>query len=1692
MMTTHIESRGGDLTQRHSSQHAGTAGGTSGASTSSTTRASQRVNHSDTRDATLSTSRSTGGPVQGTGSCSASPRWAHSESVVTKMDEMDPLLTALEHAREFAQQSYLRSLEDSINNTEFTAHLTALGEDKSQMLLGGELRPQRVLRETVQRESTETPPTAQRRQCEALQRFVQKVKQGAEAASARAAAAQVQQDERAANINAVDGCRTECSQTSPRVLNDLPQWLDQREDRDREFQGSGYSTTISSFAASRYWQRQQAHSDDEERYKNRLTQSQRRSAERTRREFRLQEADEDSFLVFNAIEARRAQRALQQHPKNMERLSIIDTGTNVSLVPDKDVLGDIDAASVVKIMGFNSSVSSTTGKGTIIGFSRSADGRRLVPLRIENVHHLPGAPHDLLSVSALAKSGYEFHFTKERSYAVTPDQEELELLQRSGLYWLKWRRAVDPFITQGRGASQLPYHGMHASPPCVDPTCATPERDGTRDDQRVSEGNDVLNGIGCSSSSSSSSCANTACASCNAVQRAGASKVPLMLLHRRLAHWNEDLLQRMVKQRALDFVLSDRARCVCDVCRVSKATRRPVLPEREHTPDQVRPFQRVWTDLKGKVCRDFFGNQHMITFTCEVTRWTCVYFAKNKSDVKAKYKDFLKWVELQGYKVEQLNSDGGGEYTAHENAKVISEFQQISLEHGIKQVFTAAYTPEMNGVSERLNRTIVEHTRALLLEAGLCREFWSLAAKHVVYVRNRLWHRHHQSSVHMGASPFQLVYGKAPSLGMLRVWGCDAWKLDPLYKSSSFARKAKKMIFVGMSPNRKGWVLFDPATRATTTTFHCTFDENMNNRRCALRDFDLRQHKAGPGATADENRIALLERSLYQEDAVVDYIETPSSREGLEGAREAYYEPVRAAPRSALQTPVPAGGNQPASSPPSSSTPIEPHSSPPRSDRRIGGSSDGNNGSEDQIELPQRRAAIGTHQDLTNEERDFLKTALQLNLPLVMQQRNPKRQHSESRRRYEKYKAGKTLRELKTLGATWEDVIWDYARGYMDFSQVATSNSHLAALVDAWENRGIESSPAAYVSADGIVNTSSPVSFLSFEESMQQDYAMMAFEAASPRAQQLLHRALGNPTLEKFAHCCASRLMIPEPLTVKEAMASEHAAEWKKAMQEEIDTLTRFNTFETVARDDAQKHGKLVKSKWVFKVKRDADGSVQRFKARLVAKGFTQVPGTDFFETYSPVFSYTSLRTLLAIAVDRDFQLDQWDLKSSFVQQKLDVEHMYMEPPEGYEKFLPDGRRSALHCLQSLYGLKQSSRLLHERLSKFLIKLGFKQLVSDHCVFTRGEHNSQVIVATWVDDIIMASARDNDTERLAFDGHIRTEFEMSPWTSGQADWLLNMNVTRDWVKGTLHLSLPKAIEKLAERFNLTEKCAPYVPMNPLLKLVKPADDEVVSSSEFDYPSAVGGLLYLTVTARPDVAQSVGVLSRFMNCPGQEHVKAAKQVIAYLYSTKNYGITYTKGRGGSPHLSAANGAGVQTFVHACKTSVATDDVMGDSRIMGTYCDADLAGDEGTRKSTTGFCMLLNGGLICWSSKLQATVALSTAEAETIAGTEAVKQLIHLRLFLRELGHEQEDASVVYEDNNAAISLAHGKEQSKRAKHYQLKVHFLNEHFKNGTFAYEKVDTKKQLADAFTKALPRDDFCRYRDWMGVIDVSGTRGT
>ena len=120
-----------------------------------------------------------------------------------------------------------------------------------------------------------------------------------------------------------------------------------------------------------------------------------------------------------------------------------------------------------------------------------------------------------------------------------------------------------------------------------------------------------------------------------------------------------------------------------------------------------------------------------------------------------------------------------------------------------------------------------------------------------------------------------------------------------------------------------------------------------------------------------------------------------------------------------------------------------------------------------------------------------------------------------------------------------------------------------------------------------------------------------------------------------------------------------------------------------------------------------------------------------------------------------------------------------MECPDGYSKILDGGEPAAMSYLRSIYRLKQSSLLLHQRLSKFIKQSGFKHLVSDQCISMKGESNEQLILCCWLDDFIFASGRGNFAARIWFDQNLRKEFQVSPWTPGvEAGSILNMKVLK--------------------------------------------------------------------------------------------------------------------------------------------------------------------------------------------------------------------------------------------------------------------------------------------------------------------------
>jgi len=203
-----------------------------------------------------------------------------------------------------------------------------------------------------------------------------------------------------------------------------------------------------------------------------------------------------------------------------------------------------------------------------------------------------------------------------------------------------------------------------------------------------------------------------------------------------------------------------------------------------------------------------------------------------------------------------------------------------------------------------------------------------------------------------------------------------------------------------------------------------------------------------------------------------------------------------------------------------------------------------------------------------------------------------------------------------------------------------------------------------------------------------------------------------------------------------------------------------------------------------------------------------------------------------------------------------------------------------------------------------------------------------------------------------------------------------------------------------------------------------------------YSNLVGSLLYMSITTRPDIAQAVGVLARYMSKPSSAHYTAAKGVLRYLASTKDLGITYS----------------------------ATGDTLHG------YTDADHAGDLDTRRSTTGYCFINAGGIIPWSSRLQHTVAVSTAEAEYMAAAAGVKEALCIRKLWKDLGLQDPRPLRIYSGNQAAISLLRNAVSSQRSKHIDILYHFARERVAMGDITFEYCTTTQQFADAFTKPVP----------------------
>ena len=261
-----------------------------------------------------------------------------------------------------------------------------------------------------------------------------------------------------------------------------------------------------------------------------------------------------------------------------------------------------------------------------------------------------------------------------------------------------------------------------------------------------------------------------------------------------------------------------------------------------------------------------------------------------------------------------------------------------------------------------------------------------------------------------------------------------------------------------------------------------------------------------------------------------------------------------------------------------------------------------------------------------------------------------------------------------------------------------------------------------------------------------------------------------------------------------------------------------------------------------------------------------------------------------------------------------------------------------------------------------------------------------------------------------------------------------------------------------------------------------------------YLSIIGSCLHIAQVSRPDYSFA-SVLSRYSRAPGAAHLKAALDLVRYLYHTRHWCVQYRRSTVGgndpkimesSWHPSEDDSAstGADTISRSIEERIVASVPVDVPNSPNTYIDADLGGDRETRKSTSGLVIMMNGGPIAWASRLQKLCAQSSAEAEIYAVVDGVKEALHIRLLCEECGLRKPNLPMtVWEDNQACIQMGHNLRGSLAAKHYQLRLRFLNEHIWENNIEFAKIDTKDQLSDGFTKALPIQPFREFRSKMMV---------
>ncbi len=526
----------------------------------------------------------------------------------------------------------------------------------------------------------------------------------------------------------------------------------------------------------------------------------------------------------------------------------------------------------------------------------------------------------------------------------------------------------------------------------------------------------------------------------------------------------------------------------------------------------------------------------------------------------------------------------------------------------------------------------------------------------------------------------------------------------------------------------------------------------------------------------------------------------------------------------------------------------------------------------------------------------------------------------------------------------------------------------------------------------------------------------------------------------------------PDTLTYWDVLKAVDRDEFIKGMQTEFEELWNAKTFTIVHKDEAHAIGaQIVPSTWTFRRKRNQfTGEVKRHKARLCLRGDLEKHVSD---TYAPVGTWSTVRMMLTLAARFDYVTRCFDVSNAFVQAKL-KEVKFMSLPIGSANIpfllskIPEGAIPADYCLKvhrSIYGAADAPRLYYQHCHEIFTKtLNLKQCSKDSCLY----FGDGIAVSLYVDDKFVIADDQKKIDNLLAE---LKKVGLPVTDEGTISQYLGIQVKRNG--DSFLLTQTPLIDKISSTVGFSpdrvSKDDRKVPAKAGEALGSDPDGDPFTEN-WDYRSVIGMLLFISNNTRPDITMAVSQAARYSANPKKSHGVAVKKIVRYLQTTRLNGLT----------LKPGNHVAIDAYV--------------DSDFAGTW-GSERPTDPKSVKSRAGFVICFGGCPVTWKSQLIVETCLSTMMAEYISLSMCARQVIPMRIVARELCEcfklnsevTVRTHSVIFEDNNGALTLANAPEDTPQSKFYAVKYHWFREHVKNGDLLVKKIESKNNFADIFTK-------------------------